>query len=76
MNPLVREVVGWVVFAFGMSLYLFKEWFSLRLADALAALWNFFSDRRSRSSEVVFPAASLPEFPRGIPPLVNPTRIP
>lgn len=68
------EMLGWAVFIFAAALFLFREWFALHLAFFLAGLWNFFSERLDRSSEPVFPADSLPEFPKGIPPLGEPRK--
>ena len=76
MSPLVSESLGVVFFALGCLFFLFREWFALHIARFLAAISDFFSGRESRSPGGVFPSASLPEFPRGIPPLVNPTDIP
>lgn len=76
MSPLVSESLGVVFFALGCLFFLFREWFALHIARFLEAAGNLFSDRAFRSPGGVFPSASLPEFPRGIPPLVNPTDIP
>lgn len=76
MSPLVSESLGLVFFALGSLFFVFREWFALRIARFLTWAWGLFSDQGLRSPVGVFPAASLPEFPRGIPPLVNPTDMP
>lgn len=66
MTSFLSEFLGVVSFCLGGVLFLFLE----RFAVALAVVLEDLSDRLSRRRPI-FPAASLPEFPKGIPPLVN-----
>lgn len=76
MTPSLFQSLGLVFLALGSLFFLFREFFALACAGFLAGISTFFSDREFRSLEGVFPAASLPQFPRGIPRLGQPQQHP
>ena len=76
MTPSLSQSLGLVFLALGSLFFLFREFFAMAFAGFLAGISTFFSARECRSSGVVFPAASLPQFPRGIPRLGKPQQHP